>query len=176
MLGRQILDHGIQYRSIKPRDIAKNAGCYNDLPLSENLGKSPFIGPFQCDNFYSHFRRFHKKLGEKILPGLVGSTDCLWPLHWRIHCPGRRFVPESSVRHIIWGIFCALTEKTLGTLSKGYDSSCDLFIRGQHIAIVKFPTALLSAVFSGHPKRLFARLIKKPAAADLSVRTLVGIS
>lgn len=77
--------------------------------------------------FLLSFSPVSQKIGGKNSPGLVGSTDCLWPLHWRIHSPGRRFVfnrkdaPESSVRHIeSSGDFGALTEKTLGTkLSKG---------------------------------------------------------
>lgn len=138
--------------------------------------KSPFIG-FQCYKkfcgfflLYSHFRRF-QKMGENS-PGLVGSTDCLWPLHWRIHSPGRRFVfnrkdaPESSVRHIeSSGDFGALTEKTLGTkLSKG--NRFFLWpvnsMRSTHCNR-KISYCSSFRCFSGHPKRLFARLIKKPA-------------
>lgn len=143
--------------------------------------------------FLLSFPPVSQKIGGKNSPGLVGSTDCLWPLHWRIHCPGTGgSFQKTCSRILFWdtssgGFLVHWPKRLLEPCQKETDSSCDLLIRwGQHIAIVNF--LLLSRLFFlsipnvsllAWSKNLrgcsSAKTYRDICKKDLSVRTLLGI-
>lgn len=151
MLGVQILDQGIQYRSIKPRDIAKNGGCHNDVPCRITLKVTvhwiamlqpaflwvfPFVLSF--DRFHWHFSENWEKLSRscrihRLLVATAPENSLPWQafraagvLHRSKYHAKMKCSTENMLQNPVWDTssddFCALTQDSR-KLSNGYDSS-----------------------------------------------------
>ena len=98
-------------------DVTMMSLCRRTLKVTVHwipiLQKFLWVFPFLLS-----FSPVSQKIGGKNSPGLVGSTDCLWPLHWRIHCPGtggsfvnRKHAPESFFETHHLGDFWCIDRK-----------------------------------------------------------------